>query len=1202
MGGRRTKLKGPLAAAPQKRQVAQRPSRKQGKDLIQVRKEIFEATGDRSHLAYLRQAIIEEARRRAEANQASQQGPVRRQRLLATVRQAHKTLQNLPEDRDVTLYLRYFEQLDKKLTESNASEVVASWPSDFYETLLIQIESINDPEGLKAFRVSDGQHQLVRSKRAHLLQGIDIEYARLLKTYDIDPELFVQSKEDELDEDKGAENEFLSRFQEVMAQYSSNDGDVATPSPTLITELEAKLNEEDKELFLDDLTLIFESGLETSPAEFETAVRELASFSPMEREIIRHNMEQADGQAHDFDGKTLVLIEQIERGEPFKPSEIGKVATAWDQLRAKIYEGVDQPQSDSDLPNLGLLQTEIQLVEGLLVGAAEVSPEVEAVAKELTQRFIALQKGPKTDVGTRATQQGAKVLVKKLPIIRQIRAGAKLYNLGVALESLQQSYKDFLFQLESMPRQIESFRQQFEANHTMLVRASREYQQLMSQVEAPENIEAIQEKLDKEMGEKLALMLKKQPQVQEIMAHLYLPEDVTPSEMLTIFQRMGDGVAHFQILMRDYRSSGDMTEARRQQLIIQATECGRLLYPVVGLLAQALSDRMVAANEELNNEDLAEQFYEELIGGGSSSDGQRRKRKKKGLQLFGKKKSKRRQASFLERLKGRRKSSEAREKALLPAAKKGRQELGEYFEKASAGQSWAAHFWVRWLGRRELRKLNKARRKWQPVEYQENGKTVKRRIPRYKLRWHRGSRNREHSKGELELNPKLPVTFPKPNISERKLRQGIPFPAKSKNKQRILTALEDQFNRGEDIVDGPPMPGTVIKNPKEQRSTATQANKLYRVKENGDEIIRLYTVNEEKGKKHNPIPIKWHKPFLNRYEDFTVRIQGQDVTLQPSRTSPSLTLPDETTRRQLSRLERELRELQEDLANKVTNQQKADQIREKIRKTDLSLVMFERERDKVKGWKQQAPKLTELTDWRPGMTRVMLPVKSGHKSFGVKVKGKLGLVKAITPQVKNQTGAIRSLEQEVKHLRGQLTKHKKDLGMLTPKLSVSPSKVQAKSDELTKAKSQQGQGTTVKLGVKGNNVTKKGQTFQYPPLGKAKDSRVKSTAFRDLLTAHDAKIGGLLYAKGVKSYEIDHVIDLSLGGSDSWDNLWPLYKMPLAGHQDESDHSPPDQYIDLETFDEVAPTNKNRHVKKITSKEAKEALKGKWFVMTSAKR
>jgi Domain of unknown function (DUF4157) len=359
-------------------------------------------------------------------------------------------------------------------------------------------------------------------------------------------------------------------------------------------------------------------GKQFDPKEVITFYKNL---SPSDREILRTNLELSKSGASELPKKVTLALETSANANARMADVNSELAKQMGEL-ARLRTKVDNPKlKDVDLDPIDLDQfpvfTEMMLLEGLLAGAAAKSPEIETIAKDLTNSIHGIRDYVMEEMAWLLGEMAATEIIAGLlaPVTAGISEAAATGRAVILLKKLNDLRK-FLKKVEEIYSVITTIRsvilkvvaaydayKAFKAQYDLWSAKLERLQSLLNKANLDatvdgEDLDAEIEELEDEMIELLLKQLENQTGLGALLDSLFIPENVTEDELKEILFNIPRGIEAFRELITFYESVDRKKIEDIKVLAFKATRAGALLYPFVGFLAMTVSNKLSALMAE----------------------------------------------------------------------------------------------------------------------------------------------------------------------------------------------------------------------------------------------------------------------------------------------------------------------------------------------------------------------------------------------------------------------------------------------------------------------------------------------------------------------------------------------------------------------------------------------------------------------------
>ena len=979
---------------------------------------------------------------------------------------------------------------------------------------------------------------------------------------------------------------------------------------------------------------------------------ELKALSEADRQAMRTNEilhPDQESSTETPDSVSLMLTGDMERAEKDKSLDKltgdikqNDIALILDSNRSEEFDkamkeykeifGEGNKGKASKIP----LFNEMMMFEGLLAGAGAKNPEIAKLADKLTADMLRIRLAIQREIQYLLIELAAEAAVGALITYLSVGAGAlltaarvgklmsrinKLYKFIKKLEGIFNVYNDVMRIVNKVKDVGNAYEQavgvydKYYAKYTVLMKQ-------FNSIDADDDIEAQMEEVETKLIAELEAQLKG-GKLGDILETFYLPEDLTEEDLLEVLFNMPKGVDALTEMAEYYNNKANAKSPEfTRNLALRAVQAGALLYPVVGYLAMLVGERLGGFVD--NQKEWDEILFDSLspidldtFAGGSG--GRRRGKKRGKSSRKSKKESKKENQNRLDSSKRKKQYNDPKvNNELESRVKKGAKEMQDEYNRDGAfrlggkkTEVWTSQ-WFKMNSRENVKDI----RDDVPRTSIKSSKGAKVPMPRFKLKNYRVTAG-QVPHVTLQLNPPADVTPGKEKVvtDDQLLKDGLEIKSSDKKKKQKIKSIEKEYNDGKSLPEIEQSSNDQDKDDKQdstKKDKRTMQNSRPVIVKSGSTALILWRPplpsNQLRGDtKSNPIEITWHKPPPNKYPTLQQSTAGANNTGGLREISPIkdtlVNVPDMSMQEQVASAERNYLEAKKRFEKTDEKQRQQLQTNIQTYTTEMGAIQSVRSeiqaaRDALKtnsryyagtDRKQYTDYLGTKADHtiaihvgipsNKNVKAMQHAAADGYLYLKADAKGKIGRY--------GLDSALESHRSELYQRVRTLTDFRKadDEALVTP----DELKTLEQTRDTVRQQAASGDVRSYNLRIHQPYMPNVGYTFKRIPSAR-KPKRRQQKIFRNMLIALNLEFAdsGVKVAEAGFGFEADHVIDLTFGGPDAWENLWPLMPKHIEG----GTHQAPDQRINIKTRQEVKTTTPTSDdVKKITDSK----LDNKWF-------
>ncbi len=605
-------------------------------------------------------------------------------------------------------------------------------------------------------------------------------------------------------------SELSEFYQEVEdARLPTEDTD-----PTRALEIIREMSDQERQDFLEFYRATATS--DENPTTLAEALERYHEMSELDREIMRTNRELSEENPESpgmSEGSRTRLNLSGERSQ-VRAETAQQANDIMDQIRANIRsnhanesELLDQLQGLNPFgEETYLFYKEMAILDGLLAGASERSPQIRQVAIELRREidnFDQILLNEMTEImaelilwqAVTAATEGLGALFTAARMVILIRRIDKLRRLYVRVRQILgivETIRGIIQTIEQLGEAYNSFRQQFETN----LRRFQALERRLSDLDSPEDLEDETEQLREELIEQIQSQL--DGRLGELLENFYISEEDAEDEerLMAILLDIPAGIDELQRVMDRYNSvePGENPRETTGVLGVMAVNAGSKLYPLVGFLATIAHEELSQLNREATPGEFFERFVDQVLSGrGRPGIGRHRR-----TDPESRRQRRQRNRGFFSRFRPNRYwyPPGAFNAVLTDAVNWMRPRIQnlDRDENISFGGFWT-RAWFRRKAREVLRDLNRHRRVWR-VDAREggrNGVAVRVPPPRFRIEWPSLLNRQGPLSFRLKINPVSREQIVEDRLNYNSFQRGIRLNTGDRTRTRALVSwLEDQ--------------------------------------------------------------------------------------------------------------------------------------------------------------------------------------------------------------------------------------------------------------------------------------------------------------------------------------------------------------------------------------------------------------------------
>ncbi|MDO6818881.1 DUF4157 domain-containing protein [Zobellia sp. 1_MG-2023] len=620
--------------------------------------------------------------------------------------------------------------------------------------------------------------------------------------------------------------EEMAELAEFYQEVEDSGGPVEDQQPSAeLLERIRQMSDEEKRAFMEFYRNVATDTDE--PTTLNEALERYQNLSEADREIMRTNRElenePEESSPVSEEGRLRLNLSNQRAVQGVNNAETANSTLA--QIQANLRTNHSQETGMLDTirganpfgEEMYLFYNEMAILDGLLIGAGQKSPQIREVAislrreldnfdqminremMEILAELGILQAFTLATEGLGLLFTGARIAT----LVRRIDKLRRLYIKVRQVLGIFQTVTDVIQLVRNMGEVYNTFKSQFEQKLTRY----RAIQRRMDEVDSSDGLDEEFEELQEEITELVQTQL--DGQLGDLLENFYITEEDAQDEerLMQILMNIPAGISELQRLSGRYRQaeSSENPSESAEVLTVMAVNVGSKLYPLVGFLANLANEELSEMNREVSTAETLQNAFDNVLNGrGRRGRGRDRRSSTARSRRRGENRG------FFNRFRPRRyryatgSSADAYgpgSKTLWGALNRGMEWMNREFEgldsnhtEGSFKGAWTK-WWFRRKARQKLRELNRIRIRWRVSATERGGsrRPVANQIPpRFRIRWQLGGRRNLSFK--LKLNP-----VSRNRIMQNKLvytdfsGTGIRFNTGDRDRKRALEKwLEDQ--------------------------------------------------------------------------------------------------------------------------------------------------------------------------------------------------------------------------------------------------------------------------------------------------------------------------------------------------------------------------------------------------------------------------
>jgi Domain of unknown function (DUF4157) len=353
--------------------------------------------------------------------------------------------------------------------------------------------------------------------------------------------------------------------------------------------------------------------------DFEALAEQYKNLSPSERELLKVNRLLLRDESETTPTGLSEQVRLALTGGAESTADIShqvsalnddlariRAQVAPDSLAAKHQEALD-PIELAKLPAFN----ELMMLQGLLAGASQRSPEVKAASKELMGTIAELRSYVLEEIAWMTAEMAVGAIISAL--LAPVSAGASAGLMGVRatslllrinrlrkfLDTVQRVYSTYQY-VETLVVNVNRLTQGYAAFKAQYDKWMTEWEELEAKLDAEDLDEALEEQLAaklEELEDRLVEEVQKQLDASEtglgsLLETFAIPKGTSEEDLRRILLDIPRGVDALADLASFYRSGAEGDLEYTRTLAFKATAAGFLLYPFVSYLAMQVTNQL----------------------------------------------------------------------------------------------------------------------------------------------------------------------------------------------------------------------------------------------------------------------------------------------------------------------------------------------------------------------------------------------------------------------------------------------------------------------------------------------------------------------------------------------------------------------------------------------------------------------------------
>ncbi len=430
--------------------------------------------------------------------------------------------------------------------------------------------------------------------------------------------------------------------QKILAAFQKQLGEVGSPTTVPSDPEVAAILKDLTESERDDLARFLrnsqmkaeDEGTGFDPKE---VIKSYKNLSPADRELLRTNLELAKSTTGANELPQNVKI-ALDTGAEASSTQITQQVDALNSKLgelARIHASVNNPMAKKeDLEPIDLNKlpvfADMMMLEGLLAGASAKSPEIQAIAKELTASIGGIRDYVLEEIAWLVAEMAVSEIFSALlaPVTAGLSEAAEAGEAAYVLKRLH-DLREFLLEVEKIYDTITTIRavitqvigaydayKNFRAQYEKWSSRLEKLQSLLEKASADsDDIDKEIEELEDQMIEELQKSLDDPAGLGGLLEHFFIPADATEDDLKEILFNIPRGIDAFRELVSFY-GSFDRTKIEDVKILAyKGVRAGALLYPFVGYLALFVSNQLSSL---MAHKDLSDRLLD-MIGRAAQS-------------------------------------------------------------------------------------------------------------------------------------------------------------------------------------------------------------------------------------------------------------------------------------------------------------------------------------------------------------------------------------------------------------------------------------------------------------------------------------------------------------------------------------------------------------------------------------------------------
>jgi hypothetical protein len=333
------------------------------------------------------------------------------------------------------------------------------------------------------------------------------------------------------------------------------------------------------------------------------------NLSAADRELLRTNLEltKPGSGATELPKHVTIALDLGAQATATKMTEsVNQLNGSLGNIQAKVKNPDDKKKFDPiDLNKLPVF-TEMMMLQGLLAGAAQKSPQIEEIAKDLMESIGGIRDYVLEEIAWLAAELAASSIISALLAVGTA-GGSLLAESAEAAWVLKRlnDLREFLQKVEKVYSTIQKIREvinkvvgiyeTYKKVRAQYEKWSTRLEKLYSMLEkasAGDDIEEQIDKLEDEILEELQKSLDDPNGLGGLLETFFIPEDVDEDGLREILFNIPRGIEAMREVVQFYSGMDRKNLEHVKILSYKSVRAGALLYPFVGYLASFVSQQL----------------------------------------------------------------------------------------------------------------------------------------------------------------------------------------------------------------------------------------------------------------------------------------------------------------------------------------------------------------------------------------------------------------------------------------------------------------------------------------------------------------------------------------------------------------------------------------------------------------------------------